>query len=297
MFPELVFLVCVSRFLVVSSRCSVGVFNFKIFGGCLQDLGPLHWTPPLRHSAPSPGPPPLLDDLCRTAQNFALLHTPIRELQTCTFEGPGLENTTKIPPGDPQRERKRSKMRAGEGKKKRGASHDNEISSGREKKRTKFWAPTLRAPTSPGPHPSGPPPLRAPTPFGPPPPSGPPLRAPTTRPAHHLTKNKKLAKFGQIRLAKCGQLTLAKCGIGQIRFGQMRPNKDGQIRFGQIWPRPSPPPSLIFVSAGLPLRLTFFGWEEGFKTQSDQSPDPQKWVGNRNPPSAFTGSSWKNSMG
>ena len=29
-------------------------------------------------------------------------------------------------------------------------------------------------------------------------------------------------------MAKCGQLTLAKCGIGQIRFGQMRPNKDGQ---------------------------------------------------------------------
>ena len=36
------------------------------------------------------------------------------------------------------------------------------------------------------------------------------------------------------RLAKCGQLTLAKCGIGQTRFGQMRPNKDGQIRFAKF---------------------------------------------------------------
>ena len=34
------------------------------------------------------------------------------------------------------------------------------------------------------------------------------------------------------------QLTLAKCGIGQIRFGQMWPNKDGQIRFGQMRPQP-----------------------------------------------------------
>ena len=96
---------------------------------------------------------------------------------------------------------------------------------------------------------------------------GPPtLRAPTTRPAHHPTKNQKLAKcglakfgqqklakFGQIRLAKCGKLTLAKCGIGQIRFGQMRPNKDGQIRFGQIRPRPTGP-----TSAGLPKISLFF---------------------------------------
>ena len=41
-------------------------------------------------------------------------------------------------------------------------------------------------------------------------------------------------------MAKCSQLTLAKCGIGQIRFGQMRPNKDGQIRFGQMRSRPKP---------------------------------------------------------
>ena len=135
-------------------------------------------------------------------------------LQTCTFERSDASNTTKIPRENPQRGKKRTNFPAG------------------GKKSAKFWPPTLRAPTPSGPHPVDP---------------------PTTRPAHHSTKNKKLvkcglakfgqqklAKFGQIRLAKCGQTTLAKCGIGQIRFGQMRPNKDGQIRFGQIRLRPNP---------------------------------------------------------
>ena len=72
-----------------------------------------------------------------------------------------------------------------------------------------FGPPPLRAPTPPGPYPSGPPPLRAPTPS-----SSHPFRPPP-------------------------KTKLAKCGIGQIRFGQMRPNKNGQIRFGQIWPRPT----------------------------------------------------------
>ena len=55
---------------------------------------------------------------------------------------------------------------------------------------------------------------------------------------HQKKKKAKCGKIGQIRLAKCGQLSLAKCSIGQIRFGQMRPNKDGQIRFGQMRSRP-----------------------------------------------------------
>ena len=51
-------------------------------------------------------------------------HTTARELQTCTFEGPGASNTTKIPREDPQRKREeRKKLVAGEGK-----------------KRAKFWA-------------------------------------------------------------------------------------------------------------------------------------------------------------
>ena len=89
----------------------------------------------------------------------------------------------------------------------------NGISGGREKKNAKFWAP----------HPSGP------TPSGPHHPTHP----PTTK-QNWPNSVKKLAKCGQIRLAKCGQLSLAKCGPGQMRFGQMRPNKDGQIRFGQM---------------------------------------------------------------
>ena len=58
------------------------------------------------------------------------LHTTTRELQTCTFDGPGASNTTKIPREDLQRKTKRAKM-------------------GRERgKNAKFWAlrgSTLRA--------------------------------------------------------------------------------------------------------------------------------------------------------
>ena len=48
--------------------------------------------------------------------------------QTCTFELPGLQKTTKIPREDPQREEKRTNFAAGEGKKK-----------------AKFWAVQGRA--------------------------------------------------------------------------------------------------------------------------------------------------------
>ena len=144
------------------------------------------------------------------------LHTTTRELQTRTFERPGASNTTKIPREKPPEREERMTFPVG-----------------REQKKREIW----------GPPPSGPPPLRAPTP------SGPwvraPLRAPTPSPPKTKLAKCGLAKFGQqklakfeIRMAKCGQLTLAKCGIGQIRFGQMRSNKDGQIRFGQIRPRP-----------------------------------------------------------
>ena len=47
------------------------------------------------------------------------LHTTTRELQTCTFDGPGASNTTKKPREDPQRETKRAKIVAGDGKKAR----------------------------------------------------------------------------------------------------------------------------------------------------------------------------------
>ena len=121
----------------------------------------------------------------------------------------------------------------------RQKEREMEAGEGEKKKRNilgppPFWA--HRMPST----------LRGPFPFGPLSPSRPQLlRAPTTRlrpppPKTKLAKcglakfgQTKLAKFGQKRLAKCGQLSLAKCGIGQIRIGQMRPNKDGQIRF---WP-------------------------------------------------------------
>ena len=65
--------------------------------------------------------------------------------QTCTFEGPGASNTTKIPREDPQREKK------------------NENGGGRGKKARNFGPP----PFGPlGPHPLGPHPL-GPHPLGP----------------------------------------------------------------------------------------------------------------------------------
>ena len=64
-------------------------------------------------------------------------HTTAREHQTCTFERPGVSNTTNIPREDHQRGKKRTNFVAGEGKKKRN-----------------FGPPSLRAPPF-GPHPSG----------------------------------------------------------------------------------------------------------------------------------------------
>ena len=66
-------------------------------------------------------------------------HTTARELQTCTFEGPGASNTTKIPRKKPKEREKRIKTVAGEGK-----------------KSAKFWAATLRGPTLRGPQLRGP---------------------------------------------------------------------------------------------------------------------------------------------
>ena len=47
------------------------------------------------------------------------LHTTARELRTCTFEGPGLQNTTNFPREDPQKREERMKIVAREGKKER----------------------------------------------------------------------------------------------------------------------------------------------------------------------------------
>ena len=60
--------------------------------------------------------------------------------QTCTFEGPGASNTTKIPREDPQRKREQTNMGSGRGK----------------KKNAKFWAPHPSGPHPSGVDPSGP---------------------------------------------------------------------------------------------------------------------------------------------
>ena len=129
-----------------------------------------------------------------------------------------------------------------------------------------FGPPTLRAPTFSG---FGPPPLRVPTPSGP--------HQKQKLAKCGLAKQQKLAKFGQMRLAKCGQLTLAKCGIGQIRFGQMRPNEDGQIRFGQIRPRPK-----------------FWAHPPGPHHNTHQI---QKWIGQNRIGRNWIGQNWSNQDG
>ena len=68
------------------------------------------------------------------AQNFELFFPLQREPETptCTFQGPGASNATKIPRENPLREKKRMKIVAGEGK-----------------KRAKFWAVRRRARPNP----------------------------------------------------------------------------------------------------------------------------------------------------
>ena len=79
-------------------------------------------------------------------------HTTARELQTCTFQGPGASNTTKIQREDTQRDTMRAKRWRE-----------------REEKARNFGPPTLQGPTlqGSGPHPSGPHPE---CPLSPPPP-------------------------------------------------------------------------------------------------------------------------------
>ena len=162
---------CVFKILVGASK--IWVVPRIFFVG----LAPLPWTPSLLPPADSPSPdrpkfrslfflPPqlsffplssggLLVENMGAVQGRILhkvrvraaasgppgLHTTARELQTCTYQGPGASNTTKIPRKDPQEREERKKIVAEEGK-----------------KSAKFWAPTFRRP-----HPSGPPPFGAPT--------------------------------------------------------------------------------------------------------------------------------------
>ena len=95
--------------------------------------------PPQDHASRTA--PPLGPPLRRTAQNFALLglHTTTRELQTCTFQGPGLQknhqNSTRRPPEREERVK---------------------FPTGEEKKGRNFGPPTLRR-THSRPPPFGPP--------------------------------------------------------------------------------------------------------------------------------------------
>ena len=206
---------------------------------------PLRWTPKISLFFPSPATVFILFSL--SCWSFSLNFGGVfgdRDPQMCTFGVLGLSCAS---PGGPVWWGRRGFTRQPENSKRAHLRalalqtppkfHEktprerrkNEISGGREQKKREILGPPPSGPPPSVPHPSGLPPLWAPTPSGPHP-----FRLP---PKTKLAKcglaifgQQKLAKFGQTRMAKCGQLTLAKCGIGQIRFGQMRPNKVGQMR-------------------------------------------------------------------
>ena len=98
------------------------------------------------------------------------LHTTTRELQLCTFKGPGASNTTKIPREDP-REREKARKWGREMEKK--ARNFGPPAFGPPPFEPPRCGATLRTPTlgaltfsRSGPHPSGPPTLQAPIPPG-----------------------------------------------------------------------------------------------------------------------------------
>ena len=125
-------------------------------------------------------------------------------LLSFSFEAPALQNTTKIPREDPQRDTKRAKRWRE-----------------REEKNAKFWAP----------HPCGAPPFRGPTLLNPPR-----CRFGQSRPIKVGQ-----SRCGQSRSNKGGQ---SRSNVfGQSRFGQSRnwpksANKDGQSRIGQSRSQP-----------------------------------------------------------
>ena len=106
-------------------------------------------------------------------------HTTARELQTCTFHGPGASNTTKIPRKDPKREKEERKLWREKGKKREilGLPPFGATPFG-----PPFGAPPFGAPL--GLHPSGPPPFEASTLRGLHPSGLPPFGASTLRGFH-----------------------------------------------------------------------------------------------------------------
>ena len=80
-------------------------------------------------------------------------HTTARELQTCTFHGPGASNTTKIPRKEPKREKEERKLWREEEKKARNFGlhpsglHPSGLHPLRGSTFSRFGPPTFGAPT------------------------------------------------------------------------------------------------------------------------------------------------------
>ena len=145
------------------------------------------------------------------------LHTTTQELQTCTFEGSGASNTTKIPRKGPTREGEKNKNCGGRGKKKR------EILGPPTVRGPTLGAPPLRGPTLAGAHPSGPHPSGGP-PFGAPLFLG---LAPNPLGPHHDAKN-----IGQkIGFAKIGLAKIGLTKVGLFHSSSWKPIKN--VAFGR----------------------------------------------------------------
>ena len=106
--------------------------------------------------------------------------------QTCTFEGPGASNTTKIPRQDHQRKREKERKWEREREKKREHMGPPTL-RGPTLRGRNLRGPTLRGSTPLGPHPFGAPPFTKPKPPSP----GP----PTQRAKNETTRNVPLSEI------------------------------------------------------------------------------------------------------
>ena len=142
--PKISFFFSLSRRKIRSFLPSLGVFSLNFGGGfefqdpqmCTFWLNTITITKIEGRALP------------RTASGPPGLHTTTRELQTCIYEGLGLQNTTKIQREDTQRGKKRTNFAAGEGKKERNFGRSREgrswkgSSGGTEHDQTETVKPT-----------------------------------------------------------------------------------------------------------------------------------------------------------
>ena len=143
--------------------------------------------------------------------------------KTCTFERPGASNTTKIPREDTQRETKRAKMGAGEGK------------------NAKFWAlrpsaPPFKAPDFGAPDFGAPPfgallfPGLGPPPFGAPP---------------FVVQKFNIQKLAEIEIGRTRKKSWPKSKLAEVDNALPRTQSAGPLKMSLLFPLSHPSLSLF----------------------------------------------------